>query len=112
MFTQCPRCDAIFQLSASQLSAASGDVRCGQCLSVFNALNHLSEDLPAKQKRKSVTQNQCVQQQWARKNQDNTSSPDKSAAGLSNTEIDDNDVFNDIITKVKQHDVPIEKLIV
>jgi predicted Zn finger-like uncharacterized protein len=46
MYTQCPKCDAIFQLSASQLKAANGDVRCGQCLSVFNALDHLSEELP------------------------------------------------------------------
>lgn len=46
MFTQCPQCNAIFQVTASQLKAAGGDVRCGQCLSVFNALDHLSEQVP------------------------------------------------------------------
>lgn len=46
MFTQCPHCQAIFQISAEQLKAAGGDVRCGQCLTVFNALNRLSEELP------------------------------------------------------------------
>ncbi|MCF6258246.1 MAG: zinc-ribbon and DUF3426 domain-containing protein [Gammaproteobacteria bacterium] len=111
MFTQCPRCDAIFQLSASQLRAASGDVRCGQCLSVFNALNHLSEDLPARQKTEGLAHKTNVyDNNGPEKKQGNISSPDKPATGLSNTEIDDNDVFNDIITKVKQHDVPIEEI--
>lgn len=47
MYTQCPHCDAIFQLSTAQLKAANGDVRCGQCLAVFSALDHLSDDLPS-----------------------------------------------------------------
>jgi len=47
MYTQCPHCDAVFQLSTAQLKAANGEVRCGQCLTVFNALNHLSDDIPA-----------------------------------------------------------------
>jgi predicted Zn finger-like uncharacterized protein len=46
MYTQCPHCQAIFQISAEQLKAARGDVRCGQCLTVFNALHHLSEEVP------------------------------------------------------------------
>ena len=46
MYTQCPHCHAIFQVSTSQLKAAGGDVRCGQCLTIFSALNHLSEDIP------------------------------------------------------------------
>lgn len=48
MYTQCPHCDAIFQLTTAQLKAANGEVRCGQCLTVFNALNHLSDDIPTK----------------------------------------------------------------
>ena len=47
MYTQCPHCDAIFQVTTAQLKAANGEVRCGQCLSVFNALNHLSDEIPA-----------------------------------------------------------------
>ena len=46
MYTQCPHCQSIFQISAEQLKAAGGDVRCGQCLTVFNALSRLSEELP------------------------------------------------------------------
>ncbi len=111
MFTQCPRCDAIFQLSASQLRAASGDVRCGQCLSVFNALNHLSEDLPAIQETDGqVNKTNVYDNNGPGKTPDNISSPNESAAGLSDTEIDGNDVFNDIISEVKQHDVPIEEI--
>lgn len=47
MYTQCPHCDAIFQVTTAQLKAANGEVRCGQCLTVFNALNHLSDEIPA-----------------------------------------------------------------
>lgn len=46
MYTQCPHCDAIFQVSTAHLKAANGEVRCGQCLTVFNALNHLSDEIP------------------------------------------------------------------
>jgi len=47
MYTQCPQCKTVFEISAEHLKAASGDVRCGQCLHIFNALNQLSEDVPA-----------------------------------------------------------------
>jgi predicted Zn finger-like uncharacterized protein len=46
MYTQCPHCHAAFHVSAEQLKIAGGDVRCGQCLSIFNALDNLSEELP------------------------------------------------------------------
>jgi predicted Zn finger-like uncharacterized protein len=46
MYTQCPHCKAAFQISAEQLKTAGGDVRCGQCLSIFSALGYLSEDIP------------------------------------------------------------------
>ncbi len=46
MYTQCPHCQAFFQVSAEHLKAADGDVRCGQCLTVFNALSNLSEAFP------------------------------------------------------------------
>ena len=50
MFTKCPSCETNFQVTAEQLKAANGDVRCGQCLTVFNALNHLSEVEPRNEK--------------------------------------------------------------
>ena len=39
--TQCPHCRTSFRVSRSQLSAAHGAVRCGACLQVFNATQHL-----------------------------------------------------------------------
>ena len=39
--TQCPHCRTSFRVSTSQLSAAHGAVRCGACLHVFNATEHL-----------------------------------------------------------------------
>ena len=39
--TQCPHCHTSFRVSSSQLEAARGAVRCGACLHVFNAHQHL-----------------------------------------------------------------------
>ncbi len=44
MFTRCPACDTTFRLSAGDLRRAQGRVRCGECSSVFNALEYLAEE--------------------------------------------------------------------
>ena len=44
MYTQCSKCETIFRLSADVLRAAGGQVRCGKCGEVFNALARLAED--------------------------------------------------------------------
>lgn len=46
MYTQCPQCKAYFEITTEQLKVGGGEVRCGQCLTIFNALEHLSETLP------------------------------------------------------------------
>lgn len=43
MYTQCPECGTVFRLSADTLRVAGGDVRCGICSTVFNALDALSD---------------------------------------------------------------------
>ena len=47
MFTQCSKCETVFKLSAEVLRAAGGQVRCGKCGQVFNALAQLAEDSSA-----------------------------------------------------------------
>src|ERR1017187_9737682 len=47
MFTQCAKCETVFRLSAEDLRAAGGQVRCGRCGEVFNALARLAEDANA-----------------------------------------------------------------
>jgi predicted Zn finger-like uncharacterized protein len=47
MFTQCAKCETIFKLSAEDLRAAGGQVRCGRCGEVFSALARLAEDANA-----------------------------------------------------------------
>lgn len=47
VFTQCAKCETVFRLSAEVLRAAGGQVRCGKCGEVFNALAHLAEDAGA-----------------------------------------------------------------
>jgi len=44
VFTQCSKCETVFRLSAEALRAAGGQVRCGRCGDVFNALARLAED--------------------------------------------------------------------
>ena len=46
MYTECPDCRTAFRLNARILKQAHGRVRCGGCGSTFNAIDHLSEDLP------------------------------------------------------------------
>ena len=46
MYTQCPKCETVFRITAAQLRLAEGEVRCGSCAISFNALTSLSDDLP------------------------------------------------------------------
>jgi predicted Zn finger-like uncharacterized protein len=39
--TQCPHCGTSFRVSDEQLAIANGSVRCGACLQVFSARNHI-----------------------------------------------------------------------
>ncbi|MBT9460881.1 MAG: DUF3426 domain-containing protein [Rugosibacter sp.] len=43
MLTQCPQCQATFRVTALQLKAKAGRVRCGRCHAAFNALEHLHD---------------------------------------------------------------------
>ncbi|OOG23197.1 hypothetical protein B1C78_12010 [Thioalkalivibrio denitrificans] len=42
MYTRCPHCDAVFQVTTSELTAYDGNVRCGECGQIFNGLDSLS----------------------------------------------------------------------
>ena len=46
MFTRCPECEAIFEISARQFPPASGFVRCGRCRKKFPSLYHLFDHWP------------------------------------------------------------------
>ncbi len=39
--TQCPKCQTSFRITSTQLRAAAGSVRCGSCLEVFDARDHM-----------------------------------------------------------------------
>ncbi len=52
MLTRCPACDTAFRVSAEQLMAKQGKVRCGRCRHVFDALTALlDEEGPATEER-------------------------------------------------------------
>jgi len=43
MITQCPSCHTHFRVHAEQLAARAGQVRCGRCSRIFDALEYLIE---------------------------------------------------------------------
>jgi predicted Zn finger-like uncharacterized protein len=47
VYTQCSKCETVFKLSAEVLRAAGGQVRCGKCGELFNALARLAEESSA-----------------------------------------------------------------
>jgi predicted Zn finger-like uncharacterized protein len=42
--TCCPSCQTIFRVTSEQIRARAGKVRCGQCRTVFNAIDGLLDD--------------------------------------------------------------------
>ena len=44
MITRCPSCHTHFRVHSEQLAARAGQVRCGRCSRVFDALEHLIEE--------------------------------------------------------------------
>ena len=44
VLTRCPACETHFRVTAEQLKARSGRVRCGECQRVFNAIDGLIEE--------------------------------------------------------------------
>ena len=49
MKTRCPNCQTSFRITPEQLKARVGKVRCGQCQTVFNALDSLLDESGAKE---------------------------------------------------------------
>ncbi len=52
LVTECPNCSTRFRVNESQLEIASGRVRCGACLTVFDGAEHLllgSDEPPAEE---------------------------------------------------------------
>ncbi len=51
MHTRCPACQTAFELTAHQLAAAQGKVRCGECGRIFNSFAHLFDTFPSSETR-------------------------------------------------------------
>ena len=47
MFTFCPSCLTVFNITVAHLNMAGGQVRCRECQLVYNAIDYLFEDLSA-----------------------------------------------------------------
>jgi len=47
MYTYCPNCFAVYQVTAGHLGAAGGQARCGECRQVYRAVDYLFDELAA-----------------------------------------------------------------
>ena len=47
MYLTCPHCETVYTVRAAMLKEGQGEVRCGACRTLFNALDYLSDELPA-----------------------------------------------------------------
>ena len=59
--TQCPHCGTTFKVTNAHLNAANGSVRCGACLKVFSAKNHLVQGNGSTAMEAQMTQSQPSQ---------------------------------------------------
>ncbi len=66
MYTYCPNCSVVFQVSATQLSKAAGRVRCGECRQLYNAVDYLYENLVAVRKAVDAAGSLAMHSQAAR----------------------------------------------
>lgn len=55
LVTRCPKCATAFRLTTNQLESARGSVRCGSCLHIFKAQDHLANTPSAAEKITPVT---------------------------------------------------------
>ncbi len=56
MLTRCPNCDTGFRITSDQIRVRQGRVRCGNCQTVFNALEALAEEGPIRALTPSASQ--------------------------------------------------------
>ncbi|MEC8820087.1 MAG: zinc-ribbon domain-containing protein, partial [Pseudomonadota bacterium] len=44
LLTQCPECETAFRLTLDDLAKAGGQVQCGHCRNIFNAIEHSTQE--------------------------------------------------------------------
>jgi predicted Zn finger-like uncharacterized protein len=47
MYTYCPHCFSIYQVTPDHLDQAGGQLHCGECQQVYRAIDYLFEDIAA-----------------------------------------------------------------
>lgn len=60
MFAQCSHCKAVFRVTMKEITTAQGRLRCGECDHVFNAMDTLSNTLPAEYQNKPIKGSQST----------------------------------------------------
>ncbi|MEN8133353.1 MAG: zinc-ribbon and DUF3426 domain-containing protein [Pseudomonadota bacterium] len=70
MYTYCPHCFSIYQVTSDHLDQAGGQLRCGECRQVYRAIDYLFEDLAAARsvvetQRAAGTQSEKVSSRYA-----------------------------------------------
>ena len=56
--TRCPNCETSFRLTEEQLRMANGSVRCGSCLTVFQADLHVESEVAEQMEKSTALQSE------------------------------------------------------
>ena len=124
IITRCPQCAIAFKATAQVLKIANGNVRCGSCLSVFNAASH-AVDRPATPNNNNSNKNKEEDESWAldllaneEQNSDSDTEFDIDLDADDQQDTDENqsllldiinnDLHNDQATKKKETSSPID----
>jgi len=77
VLTQCPGCRTVFRITGAILRAAHGQVRCGNCNTQFDAIQHaLDEDLLQEQQSKKQAESEATEFMPSRTQRETTDSDD------------------------------------
>ncbi len=91
--TRCPHCGAQFKISDEHLGQARGAVRCGSCLQIFQATDHLVGEAPARDDDGGAPAPDSNAGQWQYALDDDATGQDDGQAGAGLGEIELSDSF-------------------
>lgn len=113
--TRCPKCQTSFKVTQAQLRAASGSVRCGSCLEVFDALSNMpnkaapEKPLQKKPKDKPAEKQSTRHDKVAEKNTTQDSKPEESTVRAVETTPEEEPPFHSFLDTLNKEHVEVDE---
>ncbi|MDX1757214.1 MAG: DUF3426 domain-containing protein [Marinobacter sp.] len=103
LLTRCPNCQTQFRVTEEQLGIANGKVRCGNCMEIFNAVQHQTtlharQTVPAEPSQPSTTSGFATEEEFVFQDNPEEDATERGYAGSSLTFSDDelSDSFREV----------------